>query len=283
MSILKNLKKFEIPLSEVEVTLEQLESRLMVDILEKVISLSKTDSNVVISGEQGTGKEWIAKLICQLDKANYNYMAHISFDHVKQEDLQDNLFKEIESQLTNRKDCNKVALIIDNFSDLDSIGQLKLLSKLIRFKDNGLVETARYIFIVQKDWLQGNTKESIWPYICELLTPVSILIPPLREHREDIIPLVSLFINQHEKSPDFCDSEETIQISDRALYKCINYDWPGNLRQLKNAVTHACYSKKGEIIEPEDLPVSIRCISTLYRSIDRFTKLEFSKCRETIH
>lgn len=263
MSVLINLNQTEIPLNEVEVTLEHLESRLMIDILQKVITLSKTNSNVVISGEAGTGKEWIAKLICQLDCENYNYLAHLSFDHLKLEDLQENVFQEMALELNKDSEPNKIALIIDNFSDLEPIGQLNLISKLIKFRDQSDIESVRFIFIVQKEWLKGASNNLVWPYICELLNPVSILIPPLREHREDIIPLVGLFIAQHQKSFDFNETGEAIQISDQALYKCINYEWPGNLRQLKNAITHACYSKKGEIIQPEDLPISID-VSHLY-------------------
>lgn len=259
MSIIKELKYDKISCSELEMTLSNAESNLMIDILNKIIELSKTDSHVIISGEPGTGKEWVARLICQLTESSGNDFGYLSCDQLKLTDL-DSVSENNGKNTSGFFGKNRsLTVVVDNYSELNSEEQLQLLASLIKLQESD--PRMRFIFTVQKHWETDSANSMVWSYVYDLLNPISIMLPPLREHREDIVPLINLFIRQHLKDERKDTTVKTVEISDQALYKCISYDWPGNVRQLKNAITHAYYSTKGDVIQPEDLPISIEMSS----------------------
>lgn len=268
MSIIKEIKCDKISRPELEAALNNMESNLMIDILNKIIELSKTDSHVIISGEPGTGKEWIARLICQLNENSDHDFGYLSCDQLKLSDLNDVSDKDITNTFGFLGQNRFLTVVVDNYSELNSEEQLLLLTSLIKLQESVPESKIRYIFTVQKHWETNGSNNIVWPYIYDLLNPISIMVPPLREHREDIAPLVNLFIGQHLEGDHKGSAEEAIKISDQALYKCISYDWPGNVRQLKNAITHAYYSTKGDVIQPEDLPISIEMSSFYTCSVE---------------
>lgn len=268
MCIIKNINYNLVTEAELDVTLHQMESNLMNDILHKIIDLAHSDSNIIITGEPGTGKHWFSKLIFALDESPDSTLYHLSCDHLKTRDTfqiseqtEDDLYKVFSKN-------GKGIVLIDNFSELTTDAQVLLLEYLVRVQElhkaqdltdkNGI----RFIFTMQNHWNRSNTKSYIWSYLFDLLNPISVVIPPLREHREDIYPFTNLFIRQQMEQHNWdSGSSRNLKISDQALYRCITYDWPGNIRQLKNAITHAYYGTKGDIIQPDDLPVSIEMSS----------------------
>ncbi len=268
MCIIKNINSNLVTEAELDVTLNQMESNLMNDILDKIVDLAHSDSNIIITGEPGTGKHWFSKLIFALDTNPDSTLYHLSCDQHKSLDAL-NISEQEEDELYKVFSNNgKSIVLIDNFSELSTDAQVLLLEYLVRvqdfFKNHALTDknSVRFIFTMQNHWNKSNTKSYVWSYIFDLLNPISVVIPPLREHREDIYPFVNLFIKQQMEQHNWdSGSSRNLTISDQALYRCIAYDWPGNIRQLKNAITHAYYGTKGNVIQPEDLPVSIEMSS----------------------
>jgi len=245
------------------VTLNEVKSPLMKDFLSKVIELSKVDANIIIAGEQGTGKQWYAELIHKLSTGEQDKLLHLSCDFYSPQFLNEafpSFF--LSNEILKDTGCN-TNILIDNFFQLPSEQQVRLLDYLVKTKTELAAtsgEKNRFIFTVDSNFNRVIKSNYIWDYLSHFFNPISIIIPPLREHREDIFPYIDLFIEQ--ASYKLSESTKQIpskdmKISDQALYKCITYDWPGNIRQLKNAVTHAFISAKGKLIMPDDLPGSL--------------------------
>lgn len=245
------------------VTLNEVKSPLMKDFLSKVIELSKVNANIIIAGEQGTGKQWYAELIHKLSTSGQATLLHLSCESYTPQ-LLDEAFPSFLSsaEVLKNKGCN-ANILIDNFFQLPSEQQVRLLDFLVKAQAELTAisgEKNRFIFTVDSNFNRVIKSNYIWNYLSHFFNPVSIIIPPLREHREDIFPYIDLFIEQASSQLSGSIKPVTsrnVKISDQALYKCITYDWPGNVRQLKNAVTHAFISAKGKLIMPDDLPGSL--------------------------
>ncbi|MFN1835759.1 sigma 54-interacting transcriptional regulator [Balneola sp. MJW-20] len=251
--------------NSVSITIGDIESNLMRDIMDKIEELSKTRSNIVISGEHGTGKRWLANMIHSLEDGNNIDFCHISCDQIQSAGL-DYIISSTKENVINSERCN---ILIDNFSELNVSSQIELLECIIKLQENNQgynsnTNSCRFIFTVNNTWQQKNYDHYVWTYLTDLLNPISILIPPLREHREDIRPFSRLFLKQiaRHHQEQYGESRQ-LTISNQALHKCISYPWPGNIRQFKNALTHAYFSTKGNVIQPEDLPISLE-ISSLF-------------------
>lgn len=251
--------------NSVSISISDIESHLMRDIMNKIREVSETRSNIVISGEHGTGKRWLAKLIHKFEQGDSEEFCHISCDQIQSFGFT-SIIKDTKQKILQNDQCN---VLIDNFSELNTSSQLHLLESILRLQEDDIntdtsVKNCRFIFTVNNSWEQENSDHYVWTYLTDLLNPISILIPPLREHREDIRPFSRLFLNQIAMNhKEQYGESRRLTISNQALHKCISYPWPGNLRQFKNALTHAYFSTKGNVIQPEDLPISLE-ISALF-------------------
>lgn len=265
MSYLPQYHPLSHPEDMVVISAKDLESSLMKDILNKINELAHTSSNIIISGEQGAGKRWLASMIHYRDVQPDSDMIYVNCDQIPAVGLESMLNSTME-QRVNGGPCN---ILIDNFSGLNASYQAYLLESILKHQGGELEgcvapENCRYIFTISNTWQQQNKGHYMWTYLTDLLNPISILIPPLREHREDIKPLSGIFLRQIARQHDHEKATlRQMRMSEEALRKCISYPWPGNLRQFKNALTHAYFSAHSEVIQPEDLPVSLN-ISTIY-------------------
>ncbi len=271
MGIIKNINNDLLDESELQVTLHGMKSALINDILNKIKELSHTHENVIISGEPGTGKRWIAKFMYILEQNPKSGFYYLSCEQLKSSEvgqISDEIIQEHKKYLPNKYKYNNKK---DQFYELTSEVQLRMLEAILEIQKfcanriSSKEDCIRFIFTMNGDYLKSNTKEYVWTYLIELLNPISVVIPPLREHREDIFPLAKLFLEQQKKE-GYRESEpqRDLQISHQALHKCISYSWPGNIRQLKNAMIHAYFSCKDDIILPKDLPSSIDSFPIYY-------------------
>lgn len=271
MGIIKKVQHNLLDDAELQVTLHGMKSALINDILNKIKELSQTHENVIITGEPGTGKRWIAKFMHISEENPRSEFYYLSCEQLKASEIgqiSDEIIQELNKYLPQNYKCN---ILIDHFSELSSEVQLQLLEaileiqKFCRNRISSKENCIRFIFTMNGDYLKSNTKEYVWTYLIELLDPISMVIPPLREHREDIFPLAKLFLEQQKKGESRgTEPGRDLQISHQALHKCISYTWPGNIRQLKNAMIHAYFSCKDDVILPKDLPSSIDSFPIYY-------------------
>ena len=240
-------------------------SLLMKDIFTKVETISRLEKHVVLIGEIGVGKKRLAEVIhknsrrsdgpfhtfycIDVDEAEFQeaFWEHIHFE---------NNHLQIKYDLLEKTGGG--TLYLDQFSELPDDLMLNLVHSYLRgckqlFKYN-LSIAPRLIISVSQEALQGLKKLKQWGELLSSLNPISIMVPPLRERKEDIPRFIEIFLDEVRQSdPD----RSHLQMSEAAINECMKYTWPGNIRQLKNAVLQGAILSQGEMIEVHHMPFSM--------------------------
>lgn len=241
------------------------ESVLMRNILYKVLHVAKLDMPVILVGEMGAGKKRIAQIIHENgERAAYPFYSFYCLDLT--EDQYEDAFRE---QLHLNDDhfilkfeviekATKGILYMDQFSELPSDLMLNIIksflngsNQLYRFSEEA---RPRLILSINMESYADLINTSSWQTILHLLDPYTIMVPPLRERREDIPLLINAFLNEIKaKSNKYSE----LLISDDALRTCASYSWPGNIRQLHNALLQGAVLSHGKTIESHHFPFSM--------------------------
>ena len=239
-----------------------------VDLAKKV---SKTDSNVLLLGETGVGKEIFAKAIhLNSDRKNKNFVA-VNCSAISKDLIESELFGYKAGAFTGASK-NKLGLFEEADGGtlfLDEIGELdvSIQSKLLRVLENNSFIKAgdtkethvnvRIISATNKNLQQSIIDGSFRADLFYRISVISITIPPLRERKEDIIPLTEYFIKLYAAK-----FNKNINLVSEGFYSALtNYSFPGNVRELKNIIERTILLADGNTIDktnlPEDLFVNI--------------------------
>jgi PAS domain S-box-containing protein len=239
-------------------------SAAMYEVIELAEKLSTLDSTILISGESGTGKGILAKLIHENGSRKNNPFVKINCGAIPDNLLESELFGYESGSFTGSRKEGKKGLFevaqngtifLDEISELPLNLQVKIL-QVIQEKEIqrvGGVETipvnVRIISATNRNLStqvqEGKFREDLF----YRLNVVPIQIPPLRERPEDIIPLIRHFLQiNNEKFNDIKT------IDSNAMAVLLKYPWPGNVRELENILERLVITTKGDLISPENLP-----------------------------
>ena len=239
----------------------------MQEIYDLLKTVSETSSTVLIQGETGTGKELVARAI------HYNSTRHdkpfikVSCAALPETLLESELFGYMKGAFTDAvKDkpgrfelANKGTIFLDEVGEIPKSVQAKLLRVLEEqeFERLGGTKTikvdVRIIAATNKDLREAIKGNEFREDLYYRLNVVSIHLPPLRERSDDIPLLVNHFIEKFNQKT----GKHIVSVSPDAMDILIDYDWPGNVRQLENAIEHAFVHCQGKIIQPQHLPDEI--------------------------
>jgi DNA-binding NtrC family response regulator len=236
-------------------------------VFELIRSVAQTTTTVLIEGETGTGKEQVARAIHEASAAlRSGPFVAINCAALPETLLESELFGHEKGAFTGAvsqrkgrfEQANAGTLFLDEVGDIPMTMQAKLLRVLQerRFERVGgtasievdvrvIAATNRSLTTLVK---KGKFREDLY----YRLNVIKIDLPPLRERPEDIPLLATHFANKHarpgEKPPTFAPE---------AMEKLLNHSWPGNIRELENAIERACVTVRGPKIQPEDLPLEV--------------------------
>ena len=232
-----------------------------------ISKVAPSDSTVLIRGESGTGKEVVARSIHQSSPRHERPFIAINCAAIPETLIESELFGHEKGAFTGavgmRKGKLEAAeegtLFLDEIGELPPPMQAKLLRVLQQreFERVGGTHSvhfkARVLAATNKNLEQAIKSAEFRQDLYYRLNVVSVTIPPLREHRDDI-PLLALYFaaKYAEKS-----KRPFKGISQEARALMMNYSWPGNVRELENAIEHAIVLGLTEEILPEDLPNGI--------------------------
>lgn len=233
--------------------------------LRKLLSLSikaaQSDSNILIEGETGTGKELLAKFIHKnSNRKNFPYVT-INCASLPDQILESELFGYEKGAFTDAKTTKKGLVEIANKGTLflDEIGEMSLniQPKLLRFLENGeyrriggitnLKSDVRVICATNRNLMEEAEKKNFRKDLFFRLNVITLNIPPLRDRKEDIPLLVEHFLNSKSKS------KIKKSISDEALKVLIKYDYPGNIRELEHIIERAIIFSENNIIRENEI------------------------------
>lgn len=226
--------------------------------------VSSSQANILISGESGSGKEVIAKAVHELgDKKDGPFIA-INCSAIPENLLESELFGHAKGAFTGANDkkiglfeeANKGTLFLDEIGDLTLALQAKLLRVLQERKVKRIGEnqyrdiSARIICATHKDLRKEVTEGRFREDLYFRLNVIPIYMPPLRERRDDILPLSEYFL----KKFSLMNNVSVKGFSKEAIQKLENHEWKGNVRELENAIERAVVLSTSDILQSEDLP-----------------------------
>ena len=238
----------------------------MKSVMKTVERIAPSDVSVLITGESGTGKEVIADLIHTLSPRNKGPFIKINCAALPRELIESELFGSVKGAFTGAqgdreglfRQAEGGTLLLDELSEMPIDTQSKLLrvlqEKEVRpvggrtsYKTDCriLAATNRRVEDAIKE---GKLREDLYYRI----SAISVSLPPLRDRREDILPLARAFLKRFASQADRPMVDFTSAAADR-LRAC---DWPGNVRQLQNEVQRAVLMSEGKNIDVQDLSIT---------------------------
>ena len=243
-------------------------SKGMKDIFKVVKQIADSKSTVLIMGESGTGKELISRAIhYNSNRKNYPFVT-INCAAIPETLIESELFGHEKGAFTNaiEKKLGRFEVAHQGTLFLDEIGELSLTTqaKILRFLEEkefnrvGGSKTfkvdVRLITATNKDLNQLIKKGSFREDLYYRINVVPIVIPPLRERKEDIPILVDHFINKFNVE----NNKNVKGINKEALEFLMQYEWPGNVRELENLIERVIALTSNEYIPANELPYSFK-------------------------
>jgi len=244
------------------------ESEKMKKILEMTEVVAQSETTIVLlQGESGTGKDLLAQSIHQMSRRQANAYLAINCSAIPENLLESELFGYEKGAFTDAKQqkkglaelANEGTLFLDEISTLS----LPLQAKLLRFLETqtlrrvgGLKDIEvdlRVIAATNQDLDLAAKENKFRRDLFYRLNVCPLYIPPLRERKEDILPLANHFILK-----DNLKFRKNIQgLEKQAEQLFLEYDWPGNVRELKNAIERAMIFEQGVFVSTKHLPIHL--------------------------
>ena len=239
------------------------QSPAMHAVLDLVERVAPTDATVLIQGESGTGKEVIAKAIHHASVRAARPFVAVNCGAVPETLLESELFGYARGAFTGAagsklglfEEADGGTLFLDEIAEMPAALQVKLLRALQsgEVRRLGATQTAtidvRVLAATNGDLAtriaQGSFREDLF----YRLNVIQMVLPPLRDRREDIPALAEHFLVRAAAKLG-----RTLRLSPGALERLLRYPWPGNVRELENAIERAAILARTETVEPDDLP-----------------------------
>ena len=245
-------------------------SAALQDVMRAAHKIAQSDLSVLIVGEHGTGKEWLARMIHQLNHTRTGPFWPFDCAAIPSKDIEKELYGS--EELTQNgviilrgafEEAEQGTLLLNEIDFLPAAIQMKV-SRTVELRtihrvgnDKTLPIDVRIIATLSQpadSLIAGGTLSKDMFY---RISPVVLELPPLRQHKEDIPLFIEKFLADllvHNKS--------TIKgVSQKAMQICLEYDWPGNVRHLKNALEYAFIMCTESLIQPEHFPAYLRASS----------------------
>jgi two-component system, NtrC family, response regulator AtoC len=239
-------------------------SKPMLEVFKLIGKVASSDATVLITGESGTGKELVAEALHRASKRNPHPLVKVSCAALPETLLETELFGHEKGSFTGAmtmrkgrfETANKGTIFLDEIGEMTLATQTKLLRILQerefeRIGSNVPIKVdLRVITATNRDLAAEVEKSRFREDLYYRLNVIHIHMPPLRERKDDIPPLVEHFLVKYRHSP----SAIPTTISEEALTRLMEHDWPGNVRELENAIERAVVLSRGNPITPEHLP-----------------------------
>lgn len=265
-------KKYSVELEAMKIELLKnndliAKDKKMLDIIQMAIRVAPIDTTVLITGETGVGKEEIAKLIYKNSNRKNKQFIKVNCGSIPKTLIEAELFGYEKGAFTGASKDGKIGLFeaadggtifLDEIGELPFDMQVKLLRVLQdgQFTRVGGVEEItvdiRILAATNRNLEEMVNEKLFREDLYYRLNIVPITIPPLRDRRDDIIPLIHYFLNKLNKKYNF-----NKVISSEALKILYTYEWKGNVRELRNIIERIMVMSEKDIINKVDLPKNI--------------------------
>jgi len=241
-------------------------SQEMLKIYNLISRIAPTPASILIYGESGTGKELVAQAIHKLSKTQQNPFVPITCSAIPETLLESELFGHVKGAFTGAI-SNKIGLFeladggsvfLDEIGELTPLIQTKLLRvlqerELKRVGGTDIIKVnVRIIAATNKDLEKGIIEGRFREDLFYRLAVIPLRVPPLRERKGDVPQLVKFFLKKYSEKMN----KDIQEISSYSMKVLMEYDYPGNVRELENIIERGIALESSNIILPESLTLS---------------------------
>jgi DNA-binding NtrC family response regulator len=243
-------------------------SKVMQEMEELISAMAPSDANVLITGESGVGKEVVANVIHSKSRRAGKPLVKLNCAAFPQTMIESELFGYVKGAFTGAMndfpgmiaEARGGTLFLDEISEMPTDLQTRFLRVLQEREYRSLGSTRmskadfRVITATNRPIAQALAENRLRSDLYYRINTFQIEVPPLRERKEDIPPLVSTFVQRF--AAQLGKAEPTI--APEAFQKLLDYSWPGNVRELQNAIEYAVVLARNDIIGIKELPAEIQ-------------------------
>ncbi len=252
------------------------QSKAMQQIDELVSAMAPSEANVLITGESGVGKEVIANLIHKRSRRGEKPMVKLNCAAFPQSMIESELFGYVKGAFTGATndfrgmiaEADGSTLFLDEISEMPAELQTRFLRVLQEreFRPLGSTKTSkanfRLIAATNRPVHQALAENRLRSDLYYRLNTFQIELPPLRERKDDIPPLVASFVKGFAQQL----GKPEPNIAPEAFQKLMDYGWPGNVRELQNAIEYAVVLARQDQITVKELPAEVQLPVALQKS-----------------
>ena len=238
-------------------------SPAMQQLMKMVVKVARTDANILITGENGTGKEMLAQEIHRLSTRKEHSMVTVDMGAISESLFESELFGHERGSFTDAYEsrpgkfeaASGSSLFMDEIGNLPLAMQAKLLTvlqnrKITRIGSNKVIPVdIRLLSATNKNIQDMVDSGTFREDLLYRLNTIHLEIPPLRERREDIHLFINYFMQRYAAKYE----KKEIFLHEHALEKLCSYHWPGNIRELQHTIEKAVILCEGDVIRSKDI------------------------------
>jgi len=241
-------------------------SQIMENVLQVIKKVAKTDANVLVIGENGTGKELIVKEIYNVSRRADEVFISIDLGTITESLFESEMFGHTKGAFTDAKEdktgwfetASGGTLFLDEIGNLSLTMQSKLLTAIqnrVIYKVGSKTPIPfdiRLICATNKNLEEMVSKNLFREDLLYRINTIVIEIPPLRDRGDDIVLLAEQFLKEYANKYE----KYNLKFSSKTLDKLMKYNWPGNVRELRHTIEKAVILCESDILTPEDFIIS---------------------------
>jgi DNA-binding NtrC family response regulator len=234
----------------------------LMQMLNMVRKVAKTDANVLITGENGTGKELIAHEIHRMSNRSQEVMVSVDMGAITETLFESELFGHVKGAFTDAREnrpgkfevADKGSLFLDEIGNLSFHLQAKLLAaiqnrQISRIGSNQTVPIDIRLICATNKNLESMVHEGLFREdLLYRINTIQIEVPPLRERGNDVLVLTDFFMKKYTAKYN----KPLLKINQQAQDKLLKYAWPGNIRELQHTIEKAVILSEGNVLKAED-------------------------------
>lgn len=267
------------------------DSKAMIQLRSLIEKVAITDANILITGENGTGKEMLAREIHALSKRNKKIMIPVDMGAITETLFESELFGHVKGAFTDAnadrpgkfEAAHEGTLFLDEIGNLPFHLQAKLLTVLqsrsvVRVGSNKHIPVdIRLICATNRDLEDMVEKEQFREDLLYRINTIHVRIPSLRERQEDIIRLADVFLSK------YCSiyGKQEMRLTSEAEEKLKQHTWSGNIRELEHTIEKAVIINDGDTLDEVSIDLN-KSKSKVQKEITTLEEMEYTMIKETI-
>src|SRR5690606_15008448 len=249
------------------------QSRALTSVLDLVAKVAKTGVNVLITGENGTGKELIARELHRLSPRKEEVFIGVDMGSIAENLFESELFGHVKGSFTDAKEdrsgkfeaAHQGSLFLDEIGNLSLPLQAKLLSciqnrSVVRVGSNKPIGVDIRLICATNSNLEQRVADGLFREdLLYRINTIHIEVPPLREREGDVLLLAEFFLRKFSHKYD----KPGLKINGQAQEKLMEYPWPGNVRELQHSMERAVILSDGKLLKAPDFLLHSRPMPSL--------------------